>query len=359
MSKIVRAITEIIAKKHPVSDLHIVTGRPLLGRWPRGYQAISNYVIDDSDINDFLGQPGILGPDWRDRVNENGGTFEFATSMTTARLRLSIYEVGGTDKAISIIGRIIPKDIPTIENLGIPAPVLNVMKRSKGLFIITGPTGSGKSTTMAAMLHLVNTSRPIHILTLEDPIEFIHPIAKAVISQREIVTNVPSFGDGLTLAMRQRPDIIALGEVKDAKSAETMLHAAESGHLVLATMHTRNSEETISKLFSYFDKEEVQQKAHSIASSLIGVSTQVLVPSTDGSRLHLASEVMLNNAAISASIRDMRIGQIKNSIVSGAQDGMTHLNSSLAALVKGGKVEPRDAAYASYDLADLQKLGIK
>lgn len=356
MSVIASVISEIVSKKMPISDLHIVERRPMLGRWPRGYQALSkDYNISSSDIAEFLSQALVMGNDWRDKLRENQGTYEIALSLSSARVRLSIYEARGTEHSISIIGRIIPLEIPQITNLGIPATVLNIMKRSKGLFIITGPTGSGKSTTMAAMLQSVNESRPVHIMTLEDPIEYLYPVQRAVVSQREIGTNVPSFSTGLLLAMRQRPDIIAIGEVKDQDSVETMLDAAESGHLVLATMHTRNSEETISKLLSFFDKDELPQKCHSISSALIGICTQALVPSADGSKLHLASEILINNQAISQNIRENKLIQIRNTIVSGANEGMMLLNHSLSQLVKDGKVSKSDALYASYDVADLQK----
>lgn len=360
MSFINEAILQIIHQKLPVSDLHIVKGRPLLGRWPRGYQAISkDRIVNEADIHDFLSLPSVLGADWKKRLQDSGGTEEIAISLQTARVRLSIYEAGGASQDVSIIGRLIPRELPPADALRIPRVVLEVMKRSKGLFIITGPTGAGKSTTLATMLQLVNSSRPVHILTLEDPIEYEFPVEKAVVSQREIGTNVPSFREGLTDALRQRPDIIAIGEVKDADSVETMLYAAESGHLVLATMHTRNSEEALNTLFSYFDKDELPQKASAIASTLIGITTQVLVPSQDGNSRHLASEIMLNVPAISQGIRSMQLTKIRDAIASGTQSGMMLLNQSLAQLVTSNKVSAGDAMYASYDAAELQRMGVK
>lgn len=363
MSSIASMILEIVSKKLPVSDLHIVEGRPLLGRWPRGYQSISkDYVISQKDIDEFLSMDGVMGKNWKDILAKKEGTFRVAQTLSSARVRLSIYEGGGSKRSISIIGRIIPREIPDARELGIPAAVLNVMQQSKGLFVVTGPTGSGKSTTMAAMLQTVNSGRPVHILTLEDPIEYEFPVEKAVVSQREVgaSANVPSFRDGLEQALTQRPDIIAIGEVKDADSVRSMLRAAESGHLVLATMHTRNSEETITALLSYLNKDEVPQVAQSLAGSLIGVTTQVLVPSVDGSKYHLASEIMLNNKAISQAIRDVKPMQIRNAIAQGGSDGMVLLNANLADLAEKGKVLKRDAVFASYDTQDLvSKIGLK
>ena len=231
------------------------------------------------------------------------------------------------------------------------------MQRGKGLILVTGPTGSGKTTTQAAILDHVNAHKAVHIVTIEQPIEYILSARKAIVTQRDVPGNVPSFAVALQAAKRQRPDIIMIGESRDRDTVDTMLHAADSGHLVIGTLHSRSAEEAFDALLGFYSGDEIAHKRGLIASVLICIVSQVLLPNREGDRLVLACELLVNNPATAQVIRQGKFAQIENTIATaGARDGSCLLNDILAEKVRRREVSAEDALRESYKPEDLQRI---
>ncbi len=336
------------------TDMHVIAGLPIVGCAPSGYIPVSETRITDEDLDEFLSLPTLAGVGWRDRLRE--GPIEVAHTLSTARVRCSVYETMGQDHQVRVAVRVLPLAVPEIETLGLPRLASQIALGSKGLFLITGPTGAGKTTTMAALLNQYNRTHAGHILTVEQPIEYIVAPIKSIVSQCEVGTNVESFAHGVTQALRYNPDIIAIGEVLERDTAEAMVRAATSGHSVIATMHTRSCADTVESLLQMFEGQDAAQKRALLASVLRGVITQVLVPSTDNKRLLLAWEMMLVNAGISPLIRDGKIHQLRPAIAAGQQQGMRLLNTTLMAMVKEKQITIDAARKASYDEDNLTKV---
>jgi twitching motility protein PilT len=222
--------------------------------------------------------------------------------------------------------------------------------------LVTGPTGSGKSTTLASLVDIVNRSRQCHIITIEDPIEFVHNSKVALVNQREVGTDTEAFGVALTSAMRQDPDVILVGEMRDLDTISTAITAAETGHLVYATLHTQDAAQTVDRIIDVFPGEQQAQVRIQLANSLVGVVTQQLVPTVDGRGRAVASEVMLANNAIRALIRDGKVHQIHNAMMSGRKAGMQSMDDSLADLVRRGMVTKEQAARRAQNPDELLRL---
>jgi len=336
------------------TDLHIVAGLRILGCAPTGYVSISDMSITKEDMNEFLSLPTMAGKDWKERLDKH--PIEIAQTFSVARVRCSVYQTMGNDHQVRIAVRVLPLSVPNIETLGLPRVIQTIAMGNKGLFLITGPTGAGKTTTMASLLDQYNSTNTGHILTVEQPIEYIIKPIKSLVSQCEVETNVPTFAAGVTQAMRYNPDIIAIGEVLDGRTAEAMLRASTSGHSVLATMHTRSCADTVESLLQMFEGQDAAQKRGLLASVLRGVITQVLVPSADGKRLVLAWELMVTTPEVAAAIRDGKIHQIKQAMATGQQSGMRLLNTTLMGMVKDKVITMESARRASYDEASLSKV---
>ena len=242
--------------------------------------------------------------------------------------------------------RLIPTHIPTPEHIGLPASTTPLLTRPHGLILMTGPTGSGKSTTLAAMIGWINRNRPLHILTIEDPVEYVHAPVEALVNQREVGRDTMSFPDGLHAALREDPDVVLVGEMRDLETIALTLTLAETGHLVFATLHTNDAAQTVDRIIDVFPSDQQDQIRTQLSMALAAVISQRLVPRIGGGRV-AAYEVLLGTPAVGNIIREGKIRQLRNMIATGEQDGMMVMEQSLAALVQRGTVSHDDAVAAS------------
>jgi twitching motility protein PilT len=270
------------------------------------------------------------------KVYEEELELDFAYSVPgKARFRVNIYQQRGS---IGAVMRLIPWKIMSLESLGMPAVIGTFADLKRGLVLVTGPTGSGKSTTLAAVIDKVNHSRRGHILTIEDPVEFLHAHGSCLVNQREVGQDTHGFRAALKHALRQDPDVILVGELRDLDTISVALTAAETGHLVFATLHTQSAQDTITRIVDVFPADQQQQVRTQLAATLQGVVCQTLAKTVDGKGRAAAVEVMVCNSGIRAMIRDDKLQQIQGSLQAGAKDGMQTLNAHLAALVKSGRI---------------------
>lgn len=241
-------------------------------------------------------------------------------------------------KGIGAVFRHIPEKIKTCEDLSLPKVMQEVIKASQGLVLVTGPTGSGKSTTLAALINELNETQKLHILTLEDPIEFVHPNKMALINQREVHVNTKSFADALRAALREDPDVILVGEMRDPETIGLALKAAETGHLVFGTLHTMSAPKTIDRIIDSFPQDEQPQVRSMLSESLKAVIAQVLLPKANGKGRVAAHEIMVNNVAIGNLIRENKIFQIKSTMQISKHEGMQTLDDCLNRLMQEGSI---------------------
>ncbi|APZ42646.1 hypothetical protein BW247_05650 [Acidihalobacter ferrooxydans] len=332
----------------PFTDANLAPGQPLMIRTPAGYQPADDEPLDAQAIETFLALPGMAGEGWRERMQNNGGSWGFARTTRTSRLRISLYETGGEKHTLRVAIRRLPLHAPDFEDIGLPSHITNVVEQGRGLFLITGPTGAGKSTTLASLLERINRSHALHIQTIEEPIEYVFKPNKSVISQVEVPVNVDSFEHGVHAALRHRPDIIAIGKMRDRQTVSAALQAASSGHFVLGTLHTASVDETVDAVLQFFDGQESEQKRMLLASALIGIISQTLLPDVRGEKLVLAHELMLMTPGIANLIRQNKIQQLSGAIEEGRSSGMCTLNDSLNRLVREGRVSKTAAFRAAY-----------
>jgi twitching motility protein PilT len=249
------------------------------------------------------------------------------------------------------VARAIPEDLPSLDALGVPGVLRDLIGRPHGMILVTGPTGSGKSTTLAALIAHLNATRRGHILTLEDPIEFVHPSGQCIVSQREVGVDVVSFAAGMREALRQDPDILMVGEMRDPETMSAALALAETGHLVLSTLHTHAAAEAVIRLVQSFPAHAQDQIRTRISFSLLGIMTQMLVPRASGTGRILVSEVMVCTAAIRALIREDRIHQIPSAIQTGRRWGMERRDDALRSVWRAGQITLREARRFALDPA--------
>lgn len=272
---------------------------------------------------------------------------------TQVRFRVNVFV---QRNAVGAAFRVIPYEVVPFEQLGLPPIVRSFADYPRGLVLVTGPTGSGKSTTLASLVDIVNRTRQCHIITIEDPIEFVHQSKVALVNQREVGSDTVGFGDALTSAMRQDPDVILVGEMRDLETISTAITAAETGHLVYATLHTQDAAQTVDRIIDVFPGEQQAQVRIQLANSLQAVVTQQLVPTADGRSRAVASEVMVANNPIRALIRDGKVHQIHNAMMSGRKLGMQSMDDSLADLVRRGVVDREAALRRAQHPDDLSRL---
>jgi twitching motility protein PilT len=284
----------------------------------------------------------ILPPIHQERLQTKCETDVAWQAPGVGRIRASVFMQRGT---VAISMRLIPDQIPSLESLGLPPSVISLAGESRGLILVTGTTGSGKSTTLASLVNLINQTRPLHILTIEDPIEFAHKDVKAVITQREVGLDTPSYSSGLRVALRQDPDVILIGEMRDMDTIETALVAAETGHLVLSTLHTLDAPETINRIVSVFPAHQQSQIRHQLSRVLKAAVSQRLLPRADGRGRVLAAEVMTGSAFVRDCIADPdKTSGLATAIVqSGPQYGMQSFDQAILELCRQGLVTVEDA----------------
>ena len=260
------------------------------------------------------------------RVNEHGSV-DFGFSYRDAnRFRVSVYRQQGS---IAVALRIIPKRMMSLEEIGLPPAVRGLLETPRGLILVTGPTGSGKTTTLASILDAINTTRDSHIITIEDPIEYVHEHKLGIVNQREVGVDVSSFAEGLRRALRQDPDVILVGEMRDLETMETAITAAETGHLVFSTLHTTGAARTVDRIVDAFPSTQQEQIRVQLSANLKAVISQILLPTIDGRGRVAAFELMVNTPSVAALIRDNKTFRIANDILTGSKYGMISLEASL------------------------------
>jgi twitching motility protein PilT len=332
-------LAEAAAKR--ASDLHLRVGQPPLVRINGELERwISSPLTTSEELDALIST--WLDADQLTRLDRTQEV-DFAWSLPgVGRCRASVFRERGH---LAVALRLIPAHIPALDTLGRPASVAALANESRGLVLVTGATGSGKSTTLAALVAAINRSRAVHILTIEDPIEFIHQDQRAVVSQREVGIDVPSYSAGLKSALRQDPDVILLGELRDAETIETALVAAETGHLVLSTLHTLDAPETINRIVSVFPPHHQGQIRHQLARVLRAAISQRLLPRADGQGRALAAEVMVSTPYIRDCIADRdKTSLLASAIVSGSHEyGMQSFDQSILALTQANTVAVDEA----------------
>jgi twitching motility protein PilT len=234
--------------------------------------------------------------------------------------------------------RLIPKRLLTLEEIGFPGTIRELLTLPRGLILVTGPTGSGKTTSLASMLDVINTTTDAHIITIEDPIEYFHSHKRGMVNQREVGVDVPSFSDGLRRALRQDPDVILVGEMRDLETMETAITAAETGHLVFSTLHTTGAARTVDRIIDAFPTDQQGMIRTQLSTNLKAVVSQVLLPRCDTAGRVAAFEIMINTPSIAALIRDNKSFRISNDILTGSKFGMVTLEQSLVALFQHGAI---------------------
>ncbi|MGH3035624.1 MAG: type IV pilus twitching motility protein PilT, partial [Gaiellaceae bacterium] len=282
------------------SDLHLKVSSPAMVRVDGELRPVEQRLLTDSDLETVLLLVTDRSPAKREGFYETGDLDTSYLAEGIGRFRVNGFRQRG---AISFAFRFVPKEIPSYEKLGLPAGVGKLAEEHRGLVLVTGATGSGKSTSLAAMLNWINRNRKLHIVTIEDPIEFIHDDWGSIVNQREVGLDTESFKQALRRVLRQDPDVILIGELRDEETAQTALQAAESGHLVFSTLHTLDAAETIGRLIEFFPPQKQMMVREILAGTLRGVVSQRLLPRKDGGRV-AAVEVMVNTARIADLIRE-------------------------------------------------------
>ena len=334
--------------EHKASDLHLTTGSKPMFRKDGSILPLKNdEVVDPSRMKMLLYE--IMPKANEEEFNKHNDT-DFAYELQGAgRYRCNIFR---DHRGIGGVFRLIPSEILSAEQLGLPKTVLNFCSLQKGLVLVTGPTGSGKSTTLAAMVDHVNRTRADHIITIEDPIEFVHPSKRCLVNQREVGLHTQTFASALRAALREDPDIVLVGEMRDLETTHIAIETAETGHLVFGTLHTTTAISTIDRLIDQFPAGQQAQIRTMLADGLKGVIAQTLVKKIGGGRV-AALEVLMVNQAVAALIREGKNSQIMSIMQTGQKEGMTLLSSELTRLVKEEVIEARHAYEKATDRIDL------
>jgi twitching motility protein PilT len=354
MSFNLRALLEEMIEKE-ASDLHITTGeRPKLR---------VDGDITDSSVTEILTPKDTLQLAYSVLTENQKKRFETEDELdfsfgiqNLARFRGNCFKQRG---CVSMVIRMIPFNVRTFQELGLPPVIAKLAERPRGLVLVTGPTGSGKSTTLAAIIDKINKERKGHIITVEDPIEFIHRHQSCIVNQREIGTDTKNFATALKYALREDPDVILVGEMRDLETIAAALTIAETGHLALATLHTNSAAESINRIIDVFPSNQQSQVRAQLAFVLEGVITQTLLPKARGRGRAMAAEIMIATPAIRALIRDDKIHQIYSAMQSGKKHGMQTMNDSLFQLYTNREVNQEDCERVSHEPKEfLRMIGV-
>jgi len=334
------------------SDLHLAVGLPPMLRLSGKLEPLDADPLTPEDTERLM--KSITSPDHQQKVREGGGTdFGFGFG-TAARFRVSVFKQKGN---VGVILRQIPTELMTLEKIGLPGQVKELLFRPRGLILVTGPTGSGKSTTLASMINVINQTTDRHIITIEDPIEYYHQHNKCIMTQREIGVDVPSFKEALRRALRQDPDVILVGEMRDLETMEAAITAAETGHLVFATLHTTGAASTVDRIVDAFPTNQQEQVRTQLSVGLVAVVSQLLLVRQDKPGRVAAFEIMVSTPSIRSLIRDNKTFRITSDIQTGAKHGMITMDAYLMALYSAGQISYEDLVTKAQDVdAIKQKL---
>ncbi len=332
------------------SDIHISVGRPPVIRIHGRLRSLETKTLEPDDAVALM--KSITPERNQQELQEEGGTdFGFAFG-DKARFRVSVFRQKGN---ISIVLRQIPNKILSFNEIGLPKVIASLCRRPRGLFLVTGPTGSGKTTTLASMLNHINETQDRHIITIEDPIEYYHPHKKSVFSQREVGVDVPSFAEALRRALRQDPDVILVGEMRDLETMEAAIAAAETGHLVFATLHTTGAQGTINRIIDAFPVDQQEQIRVQLSTTMLAVLSQTLLPTVDGDGRRAAYEFLVITPAISNLIRENKTYRIDSAIQTGKKYGMQLLDDHLWKLYDDGSCPGDECLDRARQPAEFQK----
>lgn len=322
------------AHNQRASDIHLIVGKRPILRIDDQLQEIKNDPIITDALAEKMIRKMLEEQQWEKFIRLKDLDISYEISDGT-RFRVNLH---WEKNHIGLVARVVPSQIPTMEEILMPKIVYDLMRIDQGLILVTGPTGSGKSTSLAAMINLINNERGVSIVSLEDPIEFIHTPKKSIIIQRQLESDMTSFTSGLKHVLRQDPDVIMVGEMRDLETIAATITLAETGHLVLATLHTLNAAQTIDRIIDVFPPYQQPQVRLQTSMSLKGVISQKLLP-RKGGRLVATREVMINTPAISNLIRENKIAQIKTVIQTSADEGMVTMDQDIKRLFKEGIID--------------------
>jgi len=334
------------------SDLHITNGTPAQIRVDGELQTIDDQVLAASDTKRLAYS---VMTDSQKHLFEEKWEIDFSFGIKDlCRFRANVFTQRGS---VGAVFRVIPFEIKGFESLNLPPIVQKLCEKPRGLILVTGPTGSGKSTTLAAMIDKINSERHEHILTIEDPIEFIHNHKNCIVNQREVSADTHSFGDALRVSLREDPDVVLIGEMRDLETVEAALRIAETGHLTLATLHTNSAATTINRIIDVFPSSQQSQIRAQLSMVLEGILCQSLIPKSSGSGRCMAMEILVPTTAVRNLIREDKIHQIYSQMQTGQDKfGMQTFNQSLSHLVLTNQISKEDAITKSSNADELQDL---
>lgn len=333
------------------SDLHLTENSPPVLRIDGKLELTDEKPLVKEELKKSI--YSILSDNQKEKF-ERDRELDFSLALEgLERFRVNVHIQKGSVEAAF---RRIPQYVPSIHDLGLPPAIIDFARRPSGLVLITGPTGSGKTTTLASMIEVINQERACMIMCIEDPIEYVHKNKKAVIKQREVYTDTHSFAEALKRCLRQDPDVIVVGEMRDLETISTALTAAETGHLVLATLHTPDAPQTIERIIDVFPAHQQQQVRIQLSACLQGVASQILLPRASGEGRALASEILVVTPAIRNLIRERSVEQIPTSIQTGIQYGMHTMDMSLKLLYEEGIVSYEDAFAQVKNIEEFEQL---
>jgi len=334
------------------SDLHITTGSAAQIRIDGKLRAVDGVVLSAADTKRLAYS---VMTDGQKHQFEESWEIDFSFEIKDlCRFRANVFSQRGS---VGAVFRIIPLEIKGFENLNFPSVVETLCEKPRGLILVTGPTGSGKSTTLAAMIDKINRERHAHILTIEDPIEFLHPHKNCIVNQREVGADTHSFSDALRVALREDPDVVLIGEMRDLETVESALRIAETGHLTLATLHTNSAATTINRIVDIFPSNQQTQIRTQLSMVLEGILCQSLIPRSNGCGRCMAMEILIPTTAVRNLIREDKVHQIYSSMQTGSDKyGMQTFNQSLSHLVLSGQITTEDAVNQSANVDELQNL---
>jgi twitching motility protein PilU len=337
------------------SDLYVATAHvPVVNARGR-FVPVGDGLVPDAAAVEALVRAALPAPDLARWVAEGDANAAYAADGVPDRFRVNAFRQRGVP---GLVIRRIRTKFPTLEEIGAPKVLATLALAPRGLVLVTGATGTGKSTTLAAMIDHRNANRPGHIVTLEDPIEFVHSDKQGLVTQREVGFDTPSFAAGLKNALRQAPSVLLVGEIRDAETAEAALHFAETGHLVLSTLHSTNANQTLKRLINLFPAETERGVLHQTSLNLVAVVSQRLVPRADGTGRVAAFEVLLNTPRASDLIREGRIEELKEAMLQAQGDGAQTFDAHLYELQRAGAITA-DAAIAAADSPNDVRLRIR